>query len=143
MTLHFAKKQGTLMGLTHITATVKPLNKGGEPVQAQFLVDTGAIDCLLPASMLNRAGLEPEETNIYELADGRLIELPVAAARIEFMGQCAIAKIIFGPEDSEPILGAIALEYAGFTVDPSNQTLKRLAVRSLKKLSHNLVPVTS
>jgi hypothetical protein len=49
------------------------------------------------------------------------------------MGCDVIVKIIFGPEDAEPLLGAIALESAGFVVDPSNQTLRRLGARSLKK----------
>jgi clan AA aspartic protease len=120
------------MGLTHVTATVKPLEGEGSPVTATFLVDTGAIDCLLPASQLRHAGIRPQRSEFYELADGQLIEFPVGVARIEFMGSLAIGRIIFGPEDSEPILGAMALEYAGFTVDPSSQTLKRLAARSLK-----------
>ncbi|HEY6925321.1 MAG TPA: aspartyl protease family protein [Steroidobacteraceae bacterium] len=120
------------MGLTHVTATVMPLEGKGSPVTDTFLVDTGAIDCLLPASALHRAGIEPQRADFYELADGQLIEFPVGVARIEFMGSLAIAKVIFGPEGSEPILGAMALEYAGFTVDPSSQTLKRLAARSLK-----------
>jgi clan AA aspartic protease len=132
MTLRRVKTQGTNMGLTHVTATVSRLEGAGVPVTGTFLVDTGAIDCLLPASHLRRAGIEPQRSEFYELADGQLIEFPVGVARIEFMGSLAIARIIFGPEDSEPILGAMALEYAGFTVDPSTQTLKRFAARSLK-----------
>ena len=121
------------MGMTHVSATVSPVLPGSSSVTARFLVDTGAIDCLLPASLLRQAGIEPDEADFYELADGRLIELPVAFARIEFVGRVVIVKIIFGPEDAEPILGAIALETAGFVVDPTNQSLRRLAARSLKK----------
>jgi len=86
---------------------------------------------------LRRAGIEPQRSEFYELADGQLIEFPVGVARIEFMGSLAIARIIFGPEDSEPILGTMALEYAGFIVDPFTQTLKRLAARSLKSARPN------
>ena len=50
-------------------------------------------------------------------------------------------KVIFGPEGSEPILGAMALEYAGFTVDPSSQTLKRLAARSLKSACRDFAAI--
>ena len=132
MTLRRVGTKGTNMGLTHVTATVRPLETDGSPITETFLVDTGAIDCLLPASLLRRAGVEPQRADFYELADGQLIEFPVGVARIEFMGSLAIARVIFGPEGSEPILGAMALEYAGFAVDPSSQTLKRLAARSLK-----------
>lgn len=133
MTLLPARKKVTLMGITHVSATVKPILPGGSSVTADFLVDTGAIDCLLPASLLRQAGVEPERADFYELADGKLIELPVAFAHIEFMGCDVIVKIIFGPEDAEPLLGAIALESAGFVVDMSNQTLRRMSARSLKK----------
>ena len=68
-----------------------------------------------------------------------LIELPVAHARIEFMGCHTIVKIIFGPENAEPILGAIALEDAGFVVDPTQQRQRRLSARSLKKARHEHV----
>ena len=139
MTLLPARKDGTRMGMTHVCATVSPVLPGGSSVTAQFLVDTGAIDCLLPTSLLRQAGIEPDRADFYELADGRLIELPVAFARIEFMGSLVIVKIVFGPEDAEPILGAIALEAAGFVVDPTKQSLRRLAARSLKKArSHRL-----
>jgi len=122
------------MGLTHVTATVKSVGHIGVPVEANFLVDTGAIDCLLPASMLRRAGVEPESTRTYELADGQLMEFQVGFARIELMEEVALAKVIFGPEGCEPLLGVVALECAGFIVDPVNQTLKRMASRSLKTL---------
>ncbi len=127
------------MGLTHVTATIRSVGHSGTPVEARFLVDTGAIDCLLPASVLRRAGVEPESTRTYELADGQRVEFPVGFARIEFMEEVAIAKVVFGPEDCEPLLGVVALECAGFTVDPVNQTLKRMAVRSLKKLPESAV----
>jgi clan AA aspartic protease len=133
MTLRPVRKKGMLMGIMHVSATVKPVLPGGSSVTTEFLVDTGAIDCLLPASLLRQAGIEPDRADFYELADGELVELPVAAARIEFMGSHVIAKVVFGPEDTEPLLGAMALEYAGFVVDPSSQTLRRLGTRSLKK----------
>jgi clan AA aspartic protease len=133
MTIRPARKKGMLMGITHVSGTVKPILPGGSSVTAEFLVDTGAIDCLLPASLLRQAGIEPDRADFYELADGELVELPVAAARIEFMGSIVIARVIFGPEDAEPLLGAMALEYAGFVVDPSSQTLRRLGARALKK----------
>ena len=139
MTLLRARKKVTLMGLTHVPATVKPVLPGGSSVTADFLVDTGAIDCLLPASLLRQAGVEPERADFYELADGNLVELPVAFAHLVFMGCDVVVKIIFGPEEAEPLLGAIALEAAGFVVDPSKQTLRRLAARSLKKARHERV----
>ena len=121
------------MGITHVTATVKSLNATGLSVEAKFLVDTGAINCLLPASMLRKAGIQPLKTEVYELANGQQTEFPVGAARIDILDRFVMVEVIFGPEDAEPLLGAVALECAGLVVDPSSQTLRRLHALSLKR----------
>lgn len=129
------RKSGCSVGLTHTNATVEALDRPGSPLEVRFLIDTGAIDCLMPASSLRRAGVQPEGRALYELADGQTIELTFGRVRIRFLDTVAVAKIIFGPENAEPLLGAIALEDAGVAVDPATQALKRIAVRSLKKLA--------
>lgn len=123
------------MGLTYTVATIEALDGAGVPIEARFLIDTGAIDCLMPASALRSAGIQPEGSALYELADGQPIELTFGRARIRFQDTLAVAKIIFGPEGAEPLLGAIALEDAGFTVDTATQTLKRVPIRSLKRVA--------
>ena len=42
---------------------------------------------------------------------------------------------MFGPDDAEPILGVLALEAAGFVVDPVAERLKKLPARSLKAMA--------
>ena len=123
------------MGLTYITATVEALNRAAPPYEARMLVDTGAIDCLLPASLMKSVGISPAGTDVYELADGQSLRLPYGWVRFNLLDTYIIAKAVFGPDGSEPLFGAIALESAGLTVDPANQTLKRLNARSLKKVA--------
>jgi hypothetical protein len=41
-------------------------------------------------------------------------------------------RVIFGPDDSEPLLGVTALESLGIVVDPANRRLKRLPAIPLK-----------
>src|SRR5271170_5202553 len=120
------------MGLTHVTATVRKLAGGGKGFAAEFLVDTGAIDCLAPAKALRKAGIKPEGQNVHELADGRPVELEYGFARISLMGEETVTPIIFGPEGSEPILGVLALEGIGISVDPKTRSLKRERAISLK-----------
>ena len=127
------RKPGIPMGITHTTATIAALDRSREPFEAQFLIDTGAVDCLVPASLLEKAGVEAQETDIYELANGETVEFPFGFAWMTFMGTRIIAKIIFGPEHAEPILGVIALEQAGLSVDPTTETLKRMRARPLKR----------
>ena|SRR5438552_17288308 len=120
------------MGLTHVTTTVRGLAGRGKGFSAEFLVDTGAVNSLVPARALRKVGIKPEGKNIYELADGRPVELEYGFARIALMGEETVTPIIFGPEGSEPILGMLALEGLGISVDPRTRSLKRERARSLK-----------
>ena len=44
------------MGLTHVTVALGNLKADGILFEAEFLVDTGAVDCLAPALALTQAG---------------------------------------------------------------------------------------
>jgi hypothetical protein len=48
------------------------------------------------------------------------------------MGEITAGRIIFGPENVEPILGVEALESVGIIVDPRKRTLRRLPAIPLK-----------
>lgn len=120
------------MGLTHITVSVSNLARTDSPYESEFLVDTGAIDCLAPASALRAAGIGVEGKDVYELANGDVVEYPYGFARVTFMGSETVAQIIFGPEDCEPILGVVALENTGIGVDPVSRGLKRMSAKPLK-----------
>lgn len=120
------------MGLTKITVTVSNLAKSKPGYEETFLVDTGAIDCMAPASELAKAGIQREGKDVYELANGEPVEYEYGFARIAFLGSETVAQIIFGPEGAEPILGVVALENVGIAVDPVSRELKRMTAKSLK-----------
>ena len=120
------------MGVTHVTAQIFDLGRTGTPFEAEFLVDTGSLHCMAPASRLREAGVEPEGSQVYELASGEPVERHYGFARITFLGDETVAHVIFGPEQAEPILGVVALENTGVMVDPASQTLKRLPAIPLK-----------
>jgi predicted aspartyl protease len=111
------------MGLTHVTTQITDLGKTGTPFEAEFLVDTGAIDCMVPSDALKSAGISIEGRDSYELADGTLIEYPYGFARVSLMGSETVV---------EPLLGVVALENIGIGVDPDSRTLKRMAAKPLK-----------
>jgi hypothetical protein len=48
------------------------------------------------------------------------------------MGEVTAGRVIFGPDNADPILGVTALESVGITVDPTSRTLKRLPAIPLK-----------
>ena len=120
------------MGSTHVTTKLTNLTKSKEGYEAEFLVDTGAIHCLAPASELEKAGIEVEGRDSYELANGELLECMYGFARVSFMGSETVTHVIFGPEKVEPILGAFALENVGIAVDPKTRSLIRMPAISLK-----------
>ena len=123
------------MGLTKVTVQAYNLYKNKPPYEAEFIVDTGAIDCLAPEDKLIEAGIEVKGKAVYELANGEPVEYKYGFAIIELMGEETVAHIIFGPKDCEPILGVTALENIGIIVDPVTRKLNRLAAKPLKKLT--------
>ena len=114
------------MGFIHVPVSVGLLLGGGPRYDAEFLVDTGALDSMMPASALRQLGVEPEGANTYELADGSLREYEFAYVRMEFMGTSVVSRILFGPEQASPLLGVMALEGAGITIDPASHRLHKM-----------------
>lgn len=121
------------MGLTYVTTSIEGLDRSGERYERDFLVDTGAIHCMVAASRLVAAGVKKDGVARYELANGEVVEYAHGFAWVRFMGVETIAQIVFAPEGTEPLLGVVALESAGFGVDPVTKTLKRMAAFSLKR----------
>jgi len=122
------------MGLTHVA--VRLFNSASsDTYEADFLVDTGAMYMMAPASDLKKIGIQPFGRGLYELASGELIEYEYGNAELRFMNEIVGTRIIFGPDVCEPGLGVIALEAAGFIVDPKNQRLRKLKARPLKRVA--------
>ena len=118
------------MGMTYANVIVRNPATPEREWRGRFLVDTGAIDCMVPGPWLEAIGLEPRGNRKYSLADGSEVLFDVTVAEFEIMGETVGATVIFGDPLSEPLLGATALESAGLHVDPVNRQLRRLpAVR--------------
>ena len=120
------------MGLTHVAVRVSSLTRDGEPFESEFQADTGAVDSMVPGDELLGAGVHPEGKAVYELANGQSVEYETGFARLSFIGLETVAPVIFGPEGCQPILGVVAMEGAGATVDPVFQTLRKVAKKPLK-----------
>jgi predicted aspartyl protease len=120
------------MAVTHVTTRISNLAQDAARWEAEFLVDTAAIDCMAPRDRLIEAGIRPEGKSVHELAVGQPVEYEYGFARVAFLGAETVAQVIFGPPDTEPILGVVALENTGVTVDPITRTLRRMHARPLK-----------
>ena len=122
------------MGVTQVTVTIRNPAEPERAWDGLFLVDTGAIDCLVPRPHLEAIGLKPKGQRTYELADSSEVKLDITIGQIEFMEEIVGGTIIFGDADTEPILGVTALESVGIEVDPLNQRLKRMPAVRLKSM---------
>lgn len=113
------------MAPTHVTVGLRKAAEAKRGYEADFVIDTGATNSLAPASELRHAGIEPVGKTAYELANGCVEEYEFGLAEISFMGEITAGRIIFGPDNADPILGVTVLESVGFTIDPVTGTLKR------------------
>ena len=120
------------MGVIRVAVTVRNPADRTRSWEGSFLVDTGAIDSLVPRPQLEAIGIEPVSQRVYELADGTEVKKDIAGARLEFMGEWTAGLVIFGDAEAEPQLGVTALASAGIEVDPQQQRLKKLPAVRLK-----------
>ena len=110
------------MGLFHQSFLVGPKD-GSRLETVNALVDTGRIYTMLPSPLLTGVGVTPELDSDFELADGREVRLQMAEVLISLNNERRTRVCIFGPEDSQPLLGADTLEGFGLMADPVNRRL--------------------
>ena len=96
-------------------------------VETDILVDTGAVNVLLPQDMVEALDLAPLGMAVVTLADDRNVEMPFAGPLVfTTVGRTMITDCLVGPPRCEPLLGQIVLERLDLIVDPGK---RRLTVR--------------
>ncbi len=111
------------MGLTSQRLIVKGSRRARRKAKVDFLIDSGAVYSLVPATVLRKLGIEPHRTVAFSLADGTTITRRVGDAYFELQGEGAAAPVIFGEPGDEPLLGATTLESIGLVLDPFKRRL--------------------
>ena len=107
------------MGLVRTAVTIRNPADRTRSWEGRFLVDTGAIDTLVPRNQLEAIGLAPR---VYETADGRQIEMDVTVGEIKVMGELT-AGLIFGDDGVEPLLGGHRAGVGGHRSRPAESTV--------------------
>ena len=120
------------MGATYIAVAIRNPHQPELVWEGEFLIDTGAVNTLVPRQHLEAIGLVPEGNRVYGLANGREIVMEITGAKIELMDESTWGTVIFGANNVEPLLGVTALESVGIEVDPHNATLNKLPASQLK-----------
>jgi clan AA aspartic protease len=96
--------------------------EGGDSVEIEAMVDTGAADSMFPEYLLKGIRLQPVTSHMYSVADGRTVRLPYGNALITIGDATWPCPVIFGPSD-DALLGATTLEIFKLIVDPNTQSL--------------------
>ena len=115
-----------VMGLTYLEVQVAgpATPEDSEPVE--FLVDSGAVHSVVPASILERLGIEPLDEQVFRLADGTKVVRRKGGAVFRYGERVGVADVIFGEGGDSNLMGATTLESLGLVLDPLRRELKPL-----------------
>ena len=112
------------MGLTSILVRISNPVDRSRAIEAEMLVDSGAIFSVVPAHELQAIGIEPDKVERFSLADGTSVTRPVGIARFEVADASGGAPVIFGEPGDVWLLGALSLESLGLVLDPFKRELR-------------------
>ncbi|MBI3358489.1 MAG: aspartyl protease family protein [Nitrospirae bacterium] len=111
------------MGTFKIPVTILNPSDATRSWTGDFLVDTGAIDTLVPTSRLEAMGIHVRMLKKYRMADGSTVELKTGTIEVAIENHIVGVTAMFGDENATPLLGATAMESLGIVVDSSNKKI--------------------
>ncbi len=114
------------MGLTVLEINVGNPAKPKITQPVEFLIDSGTIYSVVPASILKKLGIKPISEQSFRLADGSKITRKKGGAFFKYKDQVGVADVIFGEKGDHTLLGAFTLEALGLALDPLKRELKPL-----------------
>ncbi|MBI1899723.1 MAG: aspartyl protease family protein [Planctomycetia bacterium] len=114
------------MGLTYLDVEVGNPANPDVTRTVRFLVDSGAIYSVVPATLLTELGIRPVSDETFTLANGEQIVRPKGIALFRYGDRVGGADVIFGQEGDSLLLGAFTLEALGLSLDPLRRELRPL-----------------
>ena len=88
------------------------------------MVDTGAVNLILPQDIVERLGLNQRGRVVVTYADERQDERPLAGpVTVRIGNREMVTNCIVGPARSEPLIGQVVLELLDLIADCANHTL--------------------
>ncbi|MGA8060132.1 MAG: hypothetical protein WB999_17940 [Candidatus Binataceae bacterium] len=107
------------MGITFTKATISnPRQPRRGAIELEFLIDSGAIFSVLPGPIARKLALAKPGREESTLADGTRRAYDVGEAFFELGDRRGTSKVVFGPANVTPLLGAFTLESLGLMVNP-------------------------
>ncbi len=112
------------MGLTYVNVTIANPTDLKRAKRKKLLADSGALYSIIPEAVLRDIGIQPYGYETFTLADGSRIRREVGNAFFRINGRQAPTPVIFGKKGDGSLLGVIALESLGLTIDPRTGKLR-------------------
>jgi predicted aspartyl protease len=113
-------------GLTHLTLHVANPARPKKLIPVEFLVDSGAIYSVVPATLLRKLHVKPHSKQVFTLADGSHVTRRKGDLLFRLDGSQGMAPVIFGEKGDSTLLGAVTLEALGVILDPLKRELRPL-----------------
>jgi len=114
----------TGMGTFHTDIGIEhPARRGRVERLAHVLVDTGTEATWIPRATLEALGVTPERSELYQMADGRVLRRQVGFALVHVAGKATADDVVFAEEGDLVLLGARSLEGLNLRVDPRRKQL--------------------
>jgi aspartyl protease family protein len=111
------------LGYVRVLATIANLDTPALKLDAEFLVDTGAMYTVIPQTVSKKIGLKEMSRRKFRTGSGG-VELPMSYALLTFEGETVPITVVITPEEETPmLLGVTTLEQLGLQVDPVNGKL--------------------
>jgi clan AA aspartic protease len=112
------------MGFTRLHFMVSHPVELDRSEEVELLVDTEALNSVVPREILERLRIPRQFQRVFRLANGQTIDRHVGAAFFRWNGHMSVAPVVFGEPGDEPLLGVTALEAMGLQVDATTRSLK-------------------
>ena len=112
------------MGVATLSVEVANPAKPEVGVRLEFMVDSGSVYSVVPASVLRQLKIKPLKRESFRLANGATIIRRKGGAMFKFQRYVGVADVIFGEEGDATLLGALTLEALGLSLDPIRRELK-------------------
>jgi aspartyl protease family protein len=112
------------MGITYVTVSITNPANLARSRRKKLLADSGALHSIIPKQLLRSVGIKPYGRETFPLGDGSDIQRDVGTAFLHIKGRKAPSPVIFGEKSDGALLGVIALESLGFSIDPRTGKLR-------------------
>ena len=98
------------------------------------LVDTDRMFATLSSGLLRDLGIDQQDSDAFETSPGQFEKRGIGFARVSIGDRTGIANVIFGPDDSQALLGKHTLASLLLEADEENRQVVR--IRHIRMCQH-------